>query len=230
MSKGDLLKIESDYYDFYDAQFAGRHADVPSWRRTSLGSRTRREDHALMRGVRLDVVEGRSVGKWAPNQEVVVYIYSKSHRGEGKRRCLAHEWGSTHPDLWASAWVGPPKGGESLRCVAIGRETRWLKYRSSNSWLSNVAEEGGDVEITAVLPEETHETSGLCRLSIEKLQYWLGEPLIAVDFVEDGEGRLKAIDLNTAPGLRGTPIEEMGASTTADLIAEGWFAIHGGIS
>lgn len=239
MGSADRLRLESDFHDVYDHAFAGRHSTFPTWRRLAQGVRARREDHALLRGARVNTVEGRSLGRWEPDRRVVAYVCPTMHRGKGKEVGFAGDLlkKGLAMDTWASAWVGPEKGGESIRCVAVGREFWWLNYRSSG-WRSNCAEGDQDVEVT--LSAGDFSQSGSIYTALSRLQRALGEPLVAIDFVADvrakGSGaglhydHLVAIDLNTAPGLRGTPIPgRSNPSEVAEFIAAKWYEIHRGV-
>jgi D-alanine-D-alanine ligase-like ATP-grasp enzyme len=64
--------------------------------------------------------------------------------------------------------------------------------------------------------------------AVERLSCKLAAPLLAVDFVDDGGDEPVAIDLNTAPGIAGTPVEHelpgvgVNAAVMAQAIAGRW--------
>lgn len=109
--------------------------------------------------------------------------------GEGAREYYARA------DWFVSAFVGP--GGNSVpgnkatswRHLQIGRYVVWLEYTSEADWRSNVG-------------DGTCEVIGFEEAGYHPYFRW---PLFAIDFVPANE--LYAIDLNNAPGMRGSGIE-----------------------
>jgi len=146
------------------------------------------------------------------NDAVVIYDDPCSHRGEGKRRGFA---GEMRADDFASAWVsGWDSDGKSWRALGVGHRTFWLRYVSKDDWRSNC----GDVEITSS-DSIGHNVVEALRV----LQAIRRTPVVAVDFIWGGRTEPIAVDLNTAPGLRGTPVEsEVSARDLFAAIEERW--------
>lgn len=223
----EQLTLVTDYFDFYDHAFsrvlsAKRWADAvralgaaPGWWRWAEGTRHRHEDHDELEHVGLKVPRRGLVGRLSGR--VVVYLDPTSHRGEGKARDQAERWAERDHGLYAIQWVGPPEGGESWRLLLVGSKLFLLRYHSATDWRSN----HGEVQITQHALSPAAMKLGE---SVRRLPY----PLVAVDFVSDG-GELWAVDLNTAPGLRGTPVQElMRPDAVAREITERWKALKEG--
>lgn len=145
---------------------------------------------------------------------VVVYSDLYAHRGEGKM--LMRRGDPWPPPGWPADVQAPrliveyipsymPVG--STRLLYIGTLRAVLRYDSNDPWRSNC---GSDVEIVEgrSFPPEPSEQ-----------RY----PLMAIDYVADQrDGRWYAIDFNTAPQLRGTPLQQsMPAKMVAQELA-GW--------
>ena len=159
--------------------------------------RTRAEDFALLREVGFTTPKVGALRDFGPYDLVVAYIDEHAHRGDGKELGLAKDLiVKLGPDMLASEYI-KTKPVKTWRALAIGHEpVAHLEYTQlGDDWRSNV----GEVEIKPL-----HlATKAEWRDSLRQLQEKLVEPLIAVDFIGD-----LAIDLNTAPGLRGTPLTE----------------------
>ncbi len=204
------MKLVSDFWDYYDIAFDGLGKE---FRRVTTDGPTRREMFSLLEqygfrtpphGLVKDVsgmwwdLENRWV------RQVVMYENETVHRGEGKTLIHEHRlrWDGCLTripaldrlhNLYCSAYVGsyPPKPGLSWRLLQVGKRRFWIEYQAEEDWRSNV----GDGDIT-LLGEEDPFACG-------KLPY----PLYAVDFVIGKEAY--AIDLNIAPGVRGTGVERL---------------------
>jgi len=127
---------------------------------------------------------------------VVVYENERAHRGNGKWLLTAEDARKFFPGCLASEFVytnDTSCSGKSWRLLRIGSRTFWLEYRSQDNWKSNCGEVS--VRLLDTKPE------GLPGIELEY-------PLFAVDFVPDGQ-MLWAIDLNIAPGIRGTGVEDI---------------------
>lgn len=226
------IRLVSDFHDFYDHHFAGSfQKDLPVYERWSDPTpRDRAEDHRLLRAAGLEAPVGRPLVDWSTDAALVAYTDPCAHRGAGKLRGTIGELRAkgVHPEAHAVLWYGDPEGGRSLRLLSVGRSHYWLTYtqRAAGEWRSNV----GDVEVAMAgdvmgrLYERAMEAAG-------RLQYALQEPLIAIDFVRVAQphrdARWVAIDLNTAPGIRGTPVEAVDlpanpSRVVAEYIAARW--------
>jgi hypothetical protein len=218
------IRLRSDYLDFYDHHFAGGlDGDRPVWPRYAAArERDRALDHLLLRCAGLETPEGQPLGGWPGETIVVAYTDPHAHRGDGKRMGTVDELlaGGVSATTYSVMWVGGRYSrGRSLRLLSCGRSHYWLDYRQRDpgEWRSNV----GDVEIVFGMPGRIEERA---YQAAARLQRALKEPLTAVDFVDAGEGRWVAVDLNTAPGIRGTPVEDepRAARDVAESIAARW--------
>lgn len=230
--KPEDLRLVSDFRQPYDHHFASRYrSDLPEWRRSQVTTRTRREDHDMLAAVGLVVPErGTLDGSFRPEREVVAYLDPSAHRGEGKLRGAVRDLlrlDRVRPDTYASAWVGPPDGGRTLRFLAIGGGFFWwldYRQRDPSEWRSNV----GDVEVSTHDGPQDPRPFFNALLNLQKI---LREPLVAVDFVRDGrfddeDAPLVAIDLATAPGIAGTPVAEHRQRDVAEAIAARWHELY----
>jgi hypothetical protein len=198
-----VMRLLSDFHDYYDSAFDSRHADTPALERFAGRGHHRREDHALLvvAGFRLPA-RGTPVEvcRQLPNvTHVVVYTDPYAHTGEGKLLLPVEQAGRDHPDAYCTAFVGDPMApGSSVRLLMVGDIPIWLTYSSRDDWRSNAGE---DVIIEELLQLPVRKAL------LEELALSLGYPLVAIDFVEGLDRNLYAIDLNTAPGMKGTIAE-----------------------
>lgn len=130
--------------------------------------------------------------------DVVVYHDLRAHCGEGKELLPLRQALLRYPDAFCSHFIPsmPGSGSVSLRHLRIGLRQFWLRYSSANDWRSNA----GDVKVEVLCEERPFKELPFSEREIYK------HPIVAVDFVRAGS-KLFAIDLNVAPGLRGTGIE-----------------------
>jgi hypothetical protein len=209
------IALKTDFLDYYDHQFSGplttpRH----TLHRMSSGSLPRDEMFPLLKkhgftipkcGLVKDIVPEMvkdycncSHERLVELLEVVVYIDLLAHRGEGKLKLSLKDALSKYPDNFASEYLQPTRNGLGLtyRLLRIGFKTVILEYFSNNDWRSNC----GEVDIEVLDVRDRLKTN---------IPAFLGEhPLLAVDLVAIGQ-KLFAIDINTAPGLRGTGLEKI---------------------
>jgi hypothetical protein len=126
--------------------------------------------------------------KLSDRDMVVVHFNPHAHRGEGKQLLSFGSAKATYQGTTlAQRFVGT--GGKSRRWLKIGSECWELRY-TSNDWRSNV----GDVTVEVVG---------------ERVAFCDDPALIAVDLVEGDGDALYAVDLNIAPGMRGTGLEDV---------------------
>jgi hypothetical protein len=201
MSDPVALRLVSDFREPYDHHFASSHrTDLPTWRRWSRTPRTRSDDHRLLLAAGLSIPRVGRLDSFPPGAVVVAYLDPCAHRGDGKRRETAAALlaDGVLPWTYCTAWVGDLAGGVSIRVLGIGRMFWWLAYgtASPGEWRSNV----GDVRVTLAHGYPTDDPRDAMS-AVGRLQRMLGEPLVAVDFVCDEEGKPWAIDLATAPGV-----------------------------
>ncbi len=184
------LRLESDFHDYYDLWF-DRRADAVLRRVTTDGP-NRAEMFRLMAAAGYDVPpHGLAEGLPSDDRQVVVYIDERAHRGDGKIVCTARYARGLHPECLSAEYIPEPRG-VSWRYLQVGLKRFWLEYRNPGGWRSNV---GDDVDVS-VFCQETDGLHPFFRL-----------PLFAIDFVP-GQ-KLWAVDLNVAPGVRGSGVEKV---------------------
>jgi len=190
------LALRSDFVDFYDLAFDARLPGVPVFQRFSRDAADR---VTLLRALRLTLGENvptfgtarDCLRGWDDDSMWVAHFDPFAHRGEGKVVLAAGVLRREHPPETIVVKYIDGNRGRSLRHLQIGRRAFLLHYESADDWRSNC----GDVRVMV---------SGRAHPMTEAT--W---PLLAVDYVTDGSGRLWAIDLNTAPGMTGTGIEDL---------------------
>lgn len=216
------LRLKSDFTDCYDHHFAGSfREDLPHWERMSRTKRTRRSDHLLMEKVGIPVVPNGPLCDFRGSEKVVVYLDPLAHCGEHKVVEYVDAI-DVDPRTHCSQFISKTNG-VSFRLLMAGR-----LFYATQQWSSRGLEWRSNVE-----PEHERVGTGLPGAGfrygeamewIETLQDLLCEPLIAIDFVQGAKGWL-AVDLNTAPGIRGTP-PEGDSKEIADMIANRWRELY----
>ena len=205
------IKLDSDFQDFYDHWFALSHVpfDCIFTRRSDSGM-SRPEmfnlfeqvgfstpKYGIVRDIFDDVKATHPSGILSSDlMQVVVHLDNYTHRGENKVKCSLMEAMQSYPDCFATEFIAndAEETGFSIRYLRIGHRQFWLQYRSDD-WRSNV----GNVDVR-VAGEDDH-------LPENKRRRFMPEaPLLALDFLAV-DRQLVPIDLNVAPGLQRTGVE-----------------------
>lgn len=209
------VRLKTNFIDYYDHFFEVTNTEATLSRCTTDGP-NRMDMFVLLdamgfqtpqRGFVRDIYNGM-VGGATPEEQtlldefqVVVYTDLQAHCGEGKEKMSIRQAFEKHPDAFASVWLRTSSQkqtmAQSLRMLMVGRKAYWLLYRSSDDWRSNA----GTVEITqAQVPFKNAPM-------VDHLMI----PLFAVDFLPVGGNwsNLVAVDLNVAPGIKGTPVQKL---------------------
>ncbi len=202
------MKLVTNFSDYYDHQF---RLDGPEFRRVSTEGPDRKEQFDILRNMGLKVIPHGQIREiadlWWDDEEqwirhIVVYNDLMSHCGEGKEMCHIHrfKWDGCISrldyiekcqSLFCSAYCNHMPG-VSWRMLQVGPHRFWMEYRSVEDWRSNCGD--GSIELFwADMDAGTHKGLDL--------------PLFAVDFALGKKG-IYAIDLNVAPGIRGTGVEK----------------------
>lgn len=184
------LKLVSDFHDYYDPWF-DRDGDTVFRRMTTDGpSRIQMFDiFSKKKSVYNPPIHGIVRDIWKESQKLVVYTDLRAHCGEGKELLPSEQAYQKYPYAFASEYIETDKPA-SLRTLQIGWVSYYIHYESDDKWRSNV----GDVNI---------ELRGMGAQN-EHLEEW---PLVAIDYVI-GKNGPQAVDLNVAPGIRHTGIED----------------------
>jgi hypothetical protein len=158
---------------------------------------------------------------------VVAYTDEMAHCAEGKRLYLHGELKS-NPDmgapggnrywreyqLYCSAFVGNHycrTEGVSWRRLQVGPQVFWVEYRSTTSWMSNLEGECAVIGVERNAGFHPH----------------IRRPLFAVDFVIGRE--MYAVDLNYAPGIRHSGVEDLLPAEEAVRAITSWFEEFGDV-
>lgn len=198
------LLLRSDFRDYYDHQFdgaTGRDArpNDTIFERMAKGGPGRTAMFGILDGMGLHTPPRyRDRAMMARSRRpYVAYTDERAHRGEGKVLVMP---GEPVPDgtTLAVAFLGDlGSRPTSVRLLRIGSRHFWLRYTSDDPWRSNVGEVV--IETLATAPPNV----GWVAWSV---QQW---PLLAIDFVGSRSLGWTAIDLNTAPAVGGTPVEDI---------------------
>lgn len=136
--------------------------------------------------------------------QVVVYETETSHRGLDKVRMLLSQALVTYPpDTYCSQYISGDEIGVSYRHLRIGALAYWFQYSFGipGEWRSNVQDENGQLEDLGPDFIPDYKGPDISRVMEESA-------LVAIDFIK-AEGQMIALDLNTAPRLAGTGLEDL---------------------
>ena len=205
------MRLTTDFHDYYDWAFDGNGCELVRFAKDSGPDKKEQFQILKNAGFKIPPVgtldELFDLGWWEEGRikYVVAYEDLMSHRGNGKDLWSIGKWKTNphmsgirrHDDKWktfCSAFVlGSPDLNRSIswRRLQVGPHVFWIEYTSADDWRSNRGE--GDIELL-----ESRLNDGFHPV----LKY----PLFAIDFVH-GVKDMYAIDLNIAPGVRGTGVE-----------------------
>lgn len=205
------ISLKSDFYDYYDHWFERcNNADFELIRNSR--SKISKQDQfkilrscdfnaigiGLYRKVQYGFIDNSRETTTPPDVNVVVYTDEYAHAGEGKILISFQEATKKYHNHLFSLAVDT-KGinkSTSKRYLSVGDYKIWLEYKSDHEWMSNC----GDVEITILSADKTPSNT---------LPMDFYRPLYAIDFVEDLNGCLIAIDYNESPAINGTGLENI---------------------
>jgi hypothetical protein len=125
--------------------------------------------------------------------DLVVYVDETVRSVEGIQRMSCKEALARYPDAYAHVYIPSHLEGNSmsLRYLRIGMRQFWLRYTSRNDWRANY----GDFQVELLHEEQR-----------ARERHVIPYPLFAIDYVL--ADRLYAVDLNVAPLLQGTGVEQ----------------------
>jgi len=195
------LLLKTDFIDYYDHHFDILINKEPHhvFKRMSRAAH-RKDAFEYLKSLGENVVTHGTVtalyDRFGPTKDFVVYTDPYAHAGTGKEKMGAKDALSQYPNSFASVFI-PHKF--TIRRLQLGHLLTKLQYSSSHPWKSNV----GDVSIDTV-----HSV-------FENMLYNKEFPLLAIDYVGNYTVGWFAIDLNTAPMLKWSPVEN---DLTADEV------------
>lgn len=221
MNKELPVKLVTDFYDFYDHWF---DRDGIVWERKAGDGIPRDEAFLYMScnlglrtppvGTTDDLVEAIppvSLLEAGDNIDVVVYLDQMAHCGTHKIKMNIMEACEAFPDHLSSMYIDQSTDHpKTTRWLKLGYHQHWLVYESDDDWRSNC----GDVSVRQAEEDE------IALFSNDLWKNTKDYPLCAIDFVQSSGGLWYAIDFNSAPGLRHTPIEDLKAEEVAYCIKE----------
>ncbi|MDX5935632.1 hypothetical protein SIL73_13125 [Acidithiobacillus thiooxidans] len=221
------IKIKSDFRDYYDHAFCGSYETPDAvFQRQSTGGMSRSAMFAAFElaglltprhGLVRDLVpalkaEYANYPKelWQMMQ-VVVHIDEQAHAGDGKVALSFDAAETQYPAAFAVEFLPTVAGvgAISYRHLRVGKRMFWLRYTSLDDWRANC----GDVQIEFMCEAGS---------ATPDTPFFDLSPMVAVDFLRIGN-RMYAIDLNIAPGLRGTGIEKIMRSSAVLQAVDAWF-------
>ena len=184
------LKLISDFHDFYDCWF-DRNAETEFRRVTTDGfDRIQMFDFFSKKKEFFNPAEHGFVRDiWKKSRKLVVYTDLKAHRGEGKLLLPSDQAIEQRPNSFASVYI--ESEAKSYRILQIGDMAFHIDYASDDKWRSNV----GDVKVEVASIDHAYDP----------LRDYA---LVAVDYVMNRYGEAFAVDLNIAPGIGGTGVED----------------------
>jgi len=133
---------------------------------------------------------------------IVLYHDEYAHRGEEKELVILHPGTlDRHPQTFAALYIKPENNRPiSYRYLRLGLWTCWLRYMSDDKWRSNC----GDVQIDVYSQDPT-----ACLSFPDEFVDLHSVPLLAIDFVKSWSGMWWAVDYNTSPGIKHTPVLDL---------------------
>jgi len=203
--KPEDIKLVSDFHDYYDHNFAyGPYAKTKhQLNRNSNNGMHKYTQLYLMKTLGFTVPPNGTVESLLdqfPYPELVVYTDPFLHRGEGKELISAKHAINKYPDLFAIPYIENSNsilGSVTIRILWIGDVGFELQYSSGHYWKGDWRSNYGD---------EVH-IKLISTMYINRPQ--ANYPLFAIDLIEDIVGKRWAIDFNTAPGIKDTPIQDL---------------------
>lgn len=208
------LKLYSDFHDYVDFMF---DREGKPFTRFSEDFLSKKNQFNLLEAARFQTPMNNYLYKLVnynfQAEKYVVYTNPASHRGEGKivltreEIMLKFASGNYEPLLNCYASIFIETNDEfprTHRILNIGSRQFRINYSSDDSWRSNC----GNVKV-----EFNGEVTGNLKIP-SPLE---GRGLWAIDFVAN----IFAVDLNSAPSLKGTGIEDiLSATEVVDLLKE----------
>jgi len=203
------IKLKSDFLDYYDNWFCG------SWEkedylldRRSITELSKIDQFKLLKQANLKIPKNGYVNDLLKDEtidKIVVYLNLFKHRGEDKLLCDKKDALKYYPYMHASEYIESPikEFRKSYRYLCIGNSVFKLYYnaKGGNGWQSNTEFTTVDICLTDYLDNFRGEY-------YPYLGYFKDYPLIAIDYILDKEYNEVFIDFNTAPQIKGTPIED----------------------
>lgn len=213
------LKLKSDFRDYYDHHFAGRHENYPIFERMSTGGMDRLEMLTYLRKVGFHT-PNFGQAKYLKSDYVIVITNLYAHCGSGKILLERYKAEAQFPYNLCVEFVGNASVlnlAASSRWLQIGRQWFWINYISDDHWRSNCGDNVAFiVRDKGNLPDLPYPGFFY---DIELPQF----PLFAIDFIADPKSVYPAaVDFNIAPGLE--PVKQLlTPAEVVNLITEAYY-------
>lgn len=209
------MRLQTDFRDFYDMAFP-RESDRVFNRMAGDRSMSKSAQFSLLDSLGFSTPI-RGLGKYLKsltplrdNDLIVIYTDDRAHGGEGKKFTSLGGMSAADRECLCSQWInttGEFDKAQSYRLLQIGHRAWWLRYEGVGGWMSNNCCE------TEIYIE------GECQ-DLKRSPKVDEFPLFAIDFVVPVNSRTpetveelftigKAIDFNTAPGMRWTGMNDI---------------------
>lgn len=190
--------LKTDFIDVYDHHFdlmlePEPHNEFLRMSKTSL-SRGKALDYLRMNEfstVHYGIIPMMKA-RLNPEDLVVVYLDEYAHQGVGKDLMTLDMAEQFYPESLVAEYIGAFPS-LSMRDLFIGSQKIRLIYKSDHEWKSNV----GNVDIKLYSYEYVYSRP------------FINYPMIAVDYVFDENKEHYAIDFNTAPLIKHSPVTEI---------------------
>lgn len=210
------IGLDSDFYDYYDHWFDRGEVDF-SLNRQSRNDMGKQRQFELCKEIGFQVPRhGLAQTLYMRNSSdwLVVYEDPFAHCGEGKFLIQSSKAFVSYPDHYASEFIpttaNPLTHAVSYRLLLIGYTAFQLKYES-DAWMSNHAK-NVSIELTGLICSREHIGESCFQEIGSDIDFSIINKysLIAFDYVTDfSTGKSYVVDLNTAPGLKGTGIDDL---------------------
>lgn len=224
LSKKLILNTGGLYVDYYDHHFDLRafNQGAPVWNRNVRKDFPKRRESLIA----LEWASW-STPRWGPvaafvnfpQQRVVVYTDETMHQGIGKELLTVEQARAKHYDELLCTFFVDSAGASAIsrRWLAVGHRVLVFEYESRDDWRSNY--DTTDIRFVEELSS--------CPESLRRLMSAYTTPIIAIDCVQArGTSRWLATDLNLAPGMRGSGIEDIiSPAECASLIKEKFYEL-----
>jgi hypothetical protein len=199
------LGLQTDFRDYYDFAFHPiASADTVVDRIANGVGFSRYEQFEILNDLGFSTPKhGKALDLSTKYDRLVVYTDEFKHCGKGKILVETTDIRSSWVTKYASEYIDA-EVGKSYRLLFIGNRAFYYEYQSVD-WRSNVGE---NVQIS--YPREIHSCDIFDNIWFDRQNHHIDVlPIFAIDFVKSYQGKMLAVDFNTAPGLKYTQMSDL---------------------
>jgi hypothetical protein len=214
------LSLNSDFHQYYDAWFDQDLNQCGRWKQFDRLSNSDEISRYRMflnfYEWKLNTPEFGFIGYDLSFNEHKFVVYSDAYSHAGEEKILANRFAaeSMLGKLY-SKYIKSSPFSSSYRYLKIGNKEFYLYYCSDDDWRSNCG------NVTINLLDKMWAKNKFPFMGNVPQNIW---PMLAIDFVEEWEtGKFYAIDFNCAPGIDGTPIEDMYSGKEIVNLLKEWY-------